>query len=82
MEFGRAPRTLTRHDTEACARKHLDQRVNAEQLDLPTHKITDTRLRDTEKISGLGLSQLAGSNQFAQERHKVRANPEVRRLPR
>jgi len=62
---------------KAGAGEHVDKCVDAEQIDLAAHEVTDPRLGHAEERGGLGLGQSAILNDLTQRRHEGRANPEV-----
>jgi len=58
-------------------RKHVDQRVNAEQVDLPPHEVGDPGLRDTELLCRRALRQACPDDVGGQLLHERRADLQV-----
>jgi hypothetical protein len=75
-------RRTTKNDLNSDARvaEHGDQRVNTESVDLASHEVADSWLRDTKEICGLRLGQASGLDQLAQPNHQVGSDLEVRRF--
>lgn len=73
---------LTNHngDRRACMTEHLDQAVDTEAIDLPSHEIADPRLRHPETLGCCRLCEALGLNQLGQLNHQVGSNLEVLRL--
>src|SRR5436309_161875 len=62
------------------ARKHLDERVNAESVDLAGHQVAHSWLAYAEEFRGSGLGQLARANDPDELDHQIGSHPKVLRL--
>ena len=54
----------TKLNTNSRQREHVDERIDAEQVNLTANQITDSRLRDSEALRHLLLRQVLGANVF------------------
>src|SRR5712692_1963660 len=57
--------------------EHLDEAVDAKELNLASHEIADARLSHAEQLGRLCLSKTAILDQLAQTDHEFGANAEV-----
>ena len=78
----RRPASRLQSDRKADTRtpQHLDERIDAEQLDSAANEITHSRLRHPEEPSGTCLGQSAFSDELLDRHHEARAHQEVARL--
>lgn len=61
-------------------REHIDQRVDAEQVDLAAYQIADARLRDAEQRGGRSLREPLRFEHFANLDHESGPKLQVLRL--
>src|SRR5439155_25077360 len=66
----------------ARTRQHVDEGVDAEQLDLAAHEVANPRLRHAEQLCCRGLRELPSLDQPLDLDHQVRPDPEARTLLR
>jgi hypothetical protein len=64
------------------SREHVDEAVDAEELDLAAHEIANPRLRYTKEPSGLGLRESAIVNELPNTRHQSGTDPQMSGLVR
>jgi hypothetical protein len=64
------------------AREHLDQRVNAESVDLAGHQVAHLWLAYAEELRRGSLGQFARANHPDEFDHQIRANAKTLRLVR
>jgi hypothetical protein len=57
--------------------EHLDQRIDAEAVDLAAGEVADPRLRYTEEIRGCGLGEPSLLQKSGQLNHEIGANPKI-----
>ena len=69
-------------DAHACSREHVDEHVDAEQIDLATNKIAYPWLGDSKEIRCRALRQFARLNKAPDFHHQLRAKPQALSLPR
>ena len=50
---------------------HVDQRIEAEQVDLATHQVGDTRLRHAKQLGGLCLAHSGAGDVFFERHHQL-----------
>src|SRR5262249_51268835 len=66
--------------------EHLDESVDAEEMDLPAHQVADPRLADSEEPGGLCLGESARLDELREADHQLRSHPQVistlRRVPK
>jgi hypothetical protein len=60
--------------------EHLNQAIDAEAVDLPSHEIADPGLRHSEKLGGGDLRKSLRLDQFGQLNHQIGSNFQVFRL--
>jgi hypothetical protein len=75
-------RRQTHFDPQIRRRRHVDQRVEAEQFDLAAHQVRDARLRHTEQLCRLALRQTRSRDTILQRHHQRGPQPHVLRLRR
>src|SRR5262249_44818679 len=74
--FGRA--AMNREpDSYPGAGQHIDQRVDAEEIDLPAYEIADPRLRHPQHLRRRCLRELPARDQAADLNHKVCPEPQA-----
>jgi hypothetical protein len=64
-------------DADAGAGQHVDEGLDAEQLDLSADKVADAGLGYSEELRGGVLRQLACLDQALQFRHQLSAQPKA-----
>jgi hypothetical protein len=64
-------------DPDAGCGQHVDQRVDAEERELPPHEVANPRLRNSEQRSGFPLPQASPLNDLAQRVDQLGAQPEM-----
>jgi hypothetical protein len=69
-------------DAHACSREHVDEHVDAEQIDLATNKIAYPWLGDSKEIRCRALRQFARLNKPPDFHHQLRAKPQALSLLR
>src|SRR5579863_3695593 len=60
-------------DAQACRCRHVDESIQTKQVDFPTHEVGDARLRDTEQLGDLGLTEVRAGQMRFQSHHQRRA---------
>jgi len=65
-------------DPHAGRRQHPNQRINAEELDLPSNEIADPRLCDTEECRGIALPESFSPNHIPHAIHQFGAESQMR----
>ena len=58
--------------------QHPDQRINAEELDLPSHEIAHSRLRHPKQSRGIRLPEPISSDDITNRFHELGAKPQMR----
>lgn len=58
--------------------QHPDQRIDAEELDLPSNEIADPRLRNSEERRGIALPESLPLNRVAHSIHQFGAESQMR----
>ena len=72
------PRRGDNHfDSDRQPGEHVDETVNAEEVDAAPDQITHARLRYTQKSGGLGLLQSPGLQRLLDLDEQASAHPEV-----
>jgi hypothetical protein len=71
----------TKLDTHSRAREHVDQRVDAEKVDLAANKIADPWLSDSKEGCCRTLREFACLNQRPCFHHQLGAKPQALGLP-
>src|SRR5713226_7480500 len=66
--------------TDAHMREHVDQCVDAEQVDFAAYHIADARLRDAEQCGGSSLREPPCLEHLANLDHERRPQPQMLRL--
>jgi len=69
-------------DVQAGRDRHVDQGVQAKEMDLSTQQIGDARLRDAEQLGGLALAQASSVEVILERHHQRRAELHVLRFGR
>jgi hypothetical protein len=69
-------------DAHSCTRKHVDQRVDAEQVYLAANKIADPRLRNSQEACRRTLREFTRLNQTPDLHHQLGAKPQALSLLR
>jgi hypothetical protein len=64
-------------DTHSCSREHVDERVDAEQIDFPANKIANAWLGDPKEIRCRALRQFARLDETPDSNHQLRAKPQA-----
>jgi len=64
-------------DAHASTGKHINECIDAEQIDLPAHEIADTRLRYLEQGGSIGLRQFSIFEQLSEGRYECGANSKM-----
>jgi hypothetical protein len=64
-------------DVNACAGQHIDQSIDAKEIDPATNKVTDSGLCDTEELGCFPLGEAAVLDEFAYCDHQCRTDSKV-----
>jgi hypothetical protein len=64
-------------DAHACSREHVDERVDAEQIDLATNKIAYPWLGSSKQMRCRALRQFARLDKAPDFHHQLRAKPQA-----
>jgi hypothetical protein len=76
-----APTTVDAEDSKLNAYssvgEHIDQRIDAEQVDLATNEIADPGLRNSKEVCGRTLRQFARLDKTPDFHHQLRAKAQT-----
>jgi hypothetical protein len=64
-------------NAHSCAREHIDERVEAEQVDLAANEIANPRLGNSKEVCRRTLGQFARPDKARDFHHQLRAKPQA-----